>query len=89
MEEFWYGIAGGVIAQSAGTPQILRMLKTKRARDVSLTTFIMLLVGDVITFTYFIRNLDFVGLVMSILEVITVGVLIVITYVLRRKYPDG
>ena len=89
MEEFWYGIVGAVIAQSAGIPQILRMVKTKRARDVSLTTFVMLLVGDVITLTYFIRNLDPVGLLMSILGVITVVVLVVITYVLRRRYPDG
>ena len=88
MEEFWYGIIGALIAQGAGIPQILRMLKTRKARDVSLTTFIMLLVGDFITLTYFIRNPDPVGLTMTIFGVITVTVLVVITITLRKN-SDG
>ena len=85
MEEFWYGIAGAVIAQGAGIPQILRMLKTRKARDVSLTTFIMLLVGDFITLTYFIRNPDPVGLTMTIFGITTVTALVIITIVLRKN----
>ena len=87
--EVIYGIAGAIIAQAAGIPQILRMLKTKSARDVSLTTFIMLDIGDAITLTYFIRNPDPVGLTMTIIGTVIVSVLVVLTIVLRRRNANA
>ena len=80
-----YGIAGAVIAQTAGIPQFLRMLKTRRARDVSLTTYLMLEIGDIIALVYFIRNPDPVGLTMTVIGTIVVTALVVITIVLRKR----
>ena len=84
-----YGIIGAVIAQAAGIPQFLRLLKTKRARDVSLTTFLMLLVGNIIALVYFLRNPEPVGLVMTTIGTVIVTALVILTIVLRRKYGKG
>lgn len=81
-----YGIIGAVIAQAAGIPQFLRLLKTRRARDVSLLTFVMLDVGDIIALVYFIRNPDLVGLVMTVIGTVIVTALVIVTVVLRRRY---
>ena len=87
--EVIYGIAGAVIAQAAGIPQFLRLLKTRQARDVSLTTFVMLDIGDIIALTYFVRNPDPVGLTMTIIGTVIVTILVITTIVLRKKYSDG
>jgi MtN3 and saliva related transmembrane protein len=79
-----FGILGALIAQSAGIPQFMRLLKTRTANDVSLLTFVMLLTGAIIMLTYFIVNFDVVGVVFNTIGLIMDSTLIVTVILFRR-----
>ena len=80
-----FGMIGAIISQAAGIPQLLRLFKTRKARDVSLLTFIMLCVGNLIMLFYFSINLDIVGLTFSSVGTVMCLILIVVTILFRRN----
>ena len=79
-----FGIIGALIAQSAGIPQFMRLLKTRQARDVSLLTFVMLLIGATIMLTYFIVNFDLVGVIFNSIGLLMDATLVVTVIIFRR-----
>ena len=80
-----FGMIGAIVSQAAGIPQLLRLLKTRKARDVSLLTFIMLCVGNLIMFFYFSIYFDIVGLTFSSFGTVMCLILIVVTILFRRN----
>ena len=80
-----FGVIGAIISQAAGVPQLLRLFKTRKARDVSLLTFVMLCVGNLIMLFYFSINLDIVGLTFSSFGTVMCLILIVVTILFRRN----
>ena len=80
-----FGIVGALIAQCAGIPQFMRLLKTRRARDVSQLTFVMLLTGAIIMLVYFTVNFDLVGVVFNTIGLVMDTILIVTVSILRRR----
>mgnify|MGYP001087613561 FL=1 len=80
-----FGVIGAIVSQAAGIPQLLRLLKTRKARDVSLLTFIMLLVGNLIMLFYFSICFDIVGLTFSSFGTVMCLILIVVTILFRRN----
>ena len=74
-----FGVIGAIISQAAGIPQLLRLFKTRKARDVSLLTFIMLCVGNLIMLFYFSISFDIVGLTFSSFGTVMCLILIVVT----------
>ncbi len=80
-----FGVIGAIISQAAGIPQLLRLFKTRKARDVSLLTFIMLCVGNLIMLFYFSISFDIVGLTFSSFGTVMCLILIVVTILFRRN----
>jgi MtN3 and saliva related transmembrane protein len=80
-----FGIIGALIAQSAGVPQFLRLLKTRTANDVSLLTFVMLFIGAVIMLTYFSVNFDLVGVLFNTIGLLMDLTLIITVILFRRR----
>jgi len=80
-----FGVIGAIISQAAGIPQLLRLFKTRKARDVSLLTFIMLCVGNLIMLFYFSISFDIVGLTFSSFGTLMCLILIVVTILFRRN----
>lgn len=46
------GLAAGVVSTFASAPQLVKIIRTKSARDVSLVMFVMALVGTVMWGVY-------------------------------------
>ena len=80
-----FGVIGAIISQAAGVPQLLRLFKTRKARDVSLLTFVMLCVGNLIMLYYFSINLDAVGLTFSSFGTVMCLTLTVVIILFRRN----
>lgn len=80
-----FGVIGAIVSQAAGIPQLLRLLKTRKARDVSLLTFIMLWVGNLIMLVYFSICFNIVGLTFSSFGTVMCLILIVVTILFRRN----
>jgi len=80
-----FGIVGALIAQAAGVPQFMRLLKTHTANDVSLLTFVMLLCGAIIMLIYFIINFDLVGVVFNTIGLIMDTTLVITVVIFRRR----
>jgi len=80
-----FGIVGALIAQAAGVPQFMRLLKTHTAHDVSLLTFVMLLCGAIIMLIYFIINFDLVGVVFNTIGLIMDTTLVITVVIFRRR----
>lgn len=77
-------IMGAILSQAAGLPQIYVLLKTKKARDVSLATFILIGISDLIMFPYFACKKDTVGLILTILGFFCVSILVFLTIKFRK-----
>ena len=80
-----FGLMGALISREAGMPQFLRLLKTRPAHNVSLLTFLMLLIGNLIMLSYFATNVDPVGLTFGTLGAGTCLLLTVAMITLRRS----
>ena len=69
----------------AGELRPLVGVEDVRARDVSLLTFIMLCVGNLIMLFYFSISFDIVGLTFSSFGTVMCLILIVVTILFRRN----
>jgi len=55
----------GVINGFANVPQIYKIFKTKSAKDISITTYIILTIGSVVWILYGIEIMNFPLLIMN------------------------
>jgi lipid-A-disaccharide synthase-like uncharacterized protein len=79
------GLIGVATSQAAGLTQILRLLKTKTAHDVSLLTFVFLISGALVMLLYFIANPDIVGLAFNSLSLVMDITILVMILAYRRR----
>jgi len=74
----------GIITGLANVPQIIKILKTKRAKDLSITTNIIFFVSSCIWLLYGIELYNQPLIIANIIYVITYG-LIIVGYSLYNK----
>ncbi|MEM7491836.1 MAG: SemiSWEET family transporter [Pseudomonadota bacterium] len=48
----WLGLIAGLVATCAALPQAIKIIRTRRADDISLTMFLMALLGAILWATY-------------------------------------
>lgn len=67
------GLLAGIFATSASVPQVLKAIKTKHTKDISLWMYIMLTTGVTLWLIYGILINDFPLIIANIATVILVG----------------
>ncbi len=73
----------GVIMASAGFPQAFKIFKTKRAKDISLSSRLMLLIGGLIWLVYGFLLSSFAIVISNIFGTIA-EIFVIIGYVMYR-----
>ena len=71
------GVIGIVVICFAGLPQLVKTIKTKSVEDLSLSFFIMILVGASLLLVYSIYIKDLIYIVGNILTILITALLIV------------
>jgi len=79
------GLIGGLIIISGYLPQIVRLLKIKNSRGVSILAWSFFLLGNLMLLVYAISTKDFVYIALEVLSCLAITLIIFLTYIYRQK----
>jgi MtN3 and saliva related transmembrane protein len=78
------GSAAAVLTMSAFIPQIIKVLKTKSIKDVSLVTLLQLAVGVLLWIAYGIHIKDIIVIIANSITLLSLIILLVLYFCYRR-----
>ncbi len=81
----YLGLAGSIIFTSAYIPQLVHLVKVKDSTGISITSWIIWLVGALLMFVYALHLRDVVFLLLTVLESIFLLTTIVLAVLYRKK----
>lgn len=79
------GLIGGIIIAAGYFPQFFRLLKVKDSTGISISAWLIFLVGDLMLLIYSISIDDFVFITLEVLFSLLILLIIILTYIYRRK----
>ena len=88
MKDLWLqilGTAGNVILIAAYFPQIIKLIRTKKAEDVSLFSWILWFTGDSFFLAYSIIENDLYSSVLFAFYVLLGAIMLFLTYYYTKK----
>ena len=74
------GISAAVLTTAANIPQTYKMIKTKSTKDVSLTTYSMLIIGFVLWVVYGVIREDYPVLIANSISVIVCTTILILKF---------
>jgi MtN3 and saliva related transmembrane protein len=80
----WIGIIAGILTASSMLPQVIKVMKEKKAEEISLLMLIVLITGIALWVVYGVMKKDMPIIATNAFSLLVNGVLIV----LRIKYKD-
>jgi MtN3 and saliva related transmembrane protein len=78
------GYAAGALIVSCQIPQVVYLIKTKRARDVSITMFIMMFIAEMLWLIYGVLSNDLRIIVTNVLSIIITIMMIILCILYRH-----
>jgi MtN3 and saliva related transmembrane protein len=81
----WIGIIAGILTASSMLPQVIKVMKEKKAEEISLLMLIVLITGITLWVVYGVMKKDMPIIATNAFSLLVNGVLIV----LRIKYRHG
>ncbi len=69
-------LIGGVILALAGLPQLIRVIKTKETKGISVLTYIAIIVGNILMLVYAIE-LFRIGIGFVLITTVSLGIIII------------
>jgi len=85
----WFGIIGGFIVVSSYLPQIIKLIKTKRSRDLSPLFLFFIMLGTLFLMIYSFYISDTLFIIINAMASTMAGIVLILSVLYKRRDTNG